>query len=74
MTKADFRYEVRTANGIARAAGVMLDAVEIGGIRVNQVAAMVLEDSALGQTLVGMSFLTKLDRFAVEDGALILEQ
>jgi aspartyl protease family protein len=38
------------------------------------VPAVVLQDSALGGTLVGMSFLKRLSKFQVEDGAMILQQ
>jgi len=70
----DFRYAVNTANGQTKAAHVTLDRIEIGGIRVQGVEAFVLKDDALSQTLVGMSFLKKLDSYSVADGALSLKQ
>lgn len=70
----DFRYAVNTANGQTKAAHVTLDRMEIGGIRVQGVEAFVLRDDALSQTLVGMSFLKKLDSYSVADGALSLKQ
>lgn len=70
----DFRYAVNTANGQTKAAHVTLDRMEIGGIRVQGVEAFVLKDDALSQTLVGMSFLKKLDSYSVADGALSLKQ
>lgn len=70
----DFRYGVNTANGQTKAAHVTLDRVEIGGIRVQGVEAFVLRDDALSTTLVGMSFLKKLDSYSVADGALSLKQ
>jgi aspartyl protease family protein len=69
----DFRYAVNTANGQTKAAHVTLDRMEIGGIRVQGVEAFVLRDDALSQTLVGMSFLKKLDSYSVADGALSLK-
>jgi len=70
----DFRYAVNTANGQTKAAHVMLDRVEIGGIRVRNVEAFVLKDEALSGTLVGMSFLQKLASYSVADGSLSLKQ
>ena len=39
-----------------------------------QIDAVVLEDSALSGTLVGMSFLKRLESFHVDNGKLLLEQ
>ncbi|WP_309083546.1 TIGR02281 family clan AA aspartic protease [Chelativorans sp.] len=74
VAASDFRYEVDTANGKARAGAVTLESLQIGRIRVDNVQAMVLEDRALATTLVGMSFLGRLARFEVEGGSLVLEQ
>lgn len=74
LAPADFRIEVQTANGTARAASIVLDNVGIGRLSVDRVAAVVLDDELLGETLVGMSFLSRLKGFQVADGALILNQ
>ena len=73
-TPADFKYEVETANGTARAASAMIDNLQIGRIYVESVQAIVLDDKALDGTLIGMSFLKRLDKFEVADGALVLTQ
>lgn len=70
----DFRYSVSTANGQTKAARVTLDRIDIGGIHVSDVDAIVLKDEALSGTLVGMSFLQKLDSYAVADNTLSLKQ
>lgn len=70
----DYRYAVNTANGPAEAAHVMLDRVEIGGVRAQSVEAFVLKDQALNETLIGMSFLRKLRSYAVENGRMVLKQ
>lgn len=70
----DFRYKVSTANGLTDAARITIDRVEIGTVRVRNVEAMVLRDKALSGTLVGMSFLTKLRSYQVQDGGLTLVQ
>lgn len=67
-----FDAKVNTANGIVKAAVVMLDRVEIGTISVKNVEAMVLPDKSLSGMLVGMSFLNKLSSYRVENGALHL--
>lgn len=67
-----FNAPVSTANGTVKAARVSLDRVEIGGISVRDVEAMVLPDKSLSGMLVGMSFLNKLSSYRVENGALYL--
>ena len=48
--------------------------VEIGGITVRDVDALVLPDEALSENLLGLSFLSKLKRFEYANGKLLLEQ
>lgn len=74
VANADFKYEVRTANGIAKAAVVSIDRVQIGKISLDGIEAMVLDDGALDGVLIGMSFLQRLSKFQVEQGALVLQQ
>ena len=74
LTSGDFTHRVDTANGSARAASAMIGNLQIGRIYVEGVQAVVLEDKALNKTLVGMSFLSRLDKYQVEDGALLLVQ
>jgi aspartyl protease family protein len=68
-------YDVRvsTANGEGKAARVMLREVEIGSVRVHNVEGLVLQEGTLSGTLLGMSFLSRLRSFTVEDGKLILK-
>jgi aspartyl protease family protein len=72
--RLDFRHIVNTANGRAEAAYVVLDRVEIGGVRVRDVDAFVMRDKALSSTLIGMSFMKKLKSYRVENGSLKLIQ
>lgn len=74
LVPADFIYEVNTANGAAKAAAATIAQLQIGRIHLENVEAVVLEDRALKGTLIGMSFLKRLDSFAVEDGGLLLVQ
>jgi aspartyl protease family protein len=69
----DFNIPIATANGIAKAARVKLDRVEIDGVRVYDVDGMVLPEGTLRGSLLGMSFLSRLRSFKVEDGVLYLE-
>jgi aspartyl protease family protein len=74
LTPSDFTHSVATANGETKAAAAMIDTVRIGKIYIDKVPAVVLEDSALSGTLVGMSFLKRLSKYEVENGAMILQQ
>jgi aspartyl protease family protein len=65
-----FNVPVATANGTGRAATVVLDRMEIGGIVRNRVRAFVAEASALDTSLLGMSFLETLSRYAVSSNSL----
>lgn len=69
----DYRYAVTTANGTTQAAHVTLDRLEIGSVRVRNVDAYVLKDKALSGMLVGMSFMSKLKSYKVQDGVLYLK-
>ncbi|HVG50064.1 MAG TPA: TIGR02281 family clan AA aspartic protease [Xanthobacteraceae bacterium] len=69
----DYTAKVSTANGVVKAARAELNRVDIGGVTVRNVAALVLPDEALSQNLLGMSFLSRL-RWEQKNGKLILEQ
>ena len=70
----DYVSEVRTANGTVRAAPVKLDMVEVGGVMVRDVQAIVMPEEALSENLLGLSFLSRLRRFEYREGRLILEE
>lgn len=70
----DFKYRVGTANGQTEAALIRLQRMEIGSIRVGDVDAFVLRDSALSTTLIGMSFLKQLSSYAVKGDQLSLKR
>ncbi len=69
----EYTAKVSTANGVVRAAPVELHRVDVGGVTVRNVSALVLPDEALGQNLLGMSFLSKV-RWEQRQGRLMLEQ
>ncbi len=70
----DYTATVSTANGKIKAAPAKLDRIEVGGITVYDVQALVLPDEALWQNLLGMSFLSRLKRYEYADGRMVLEQ
>jgi aspartyl protease family protein len=72
--QSEYVAMVKTANGTVRAAPVELNMVEIEDLTVHNVAAMVLPDGALGDNLLGLSFLSRLHRFEYAGGKLVLEQ
>ena len=69
---SDFKHEVRTANGIANAALVTIDRIDVGSVSVRGVEAFVLDDQALSATLIGMSFMSKLQSYRVANNRLEL--
>jgi aspartyl protease family protein len=69
---SDFTQRTQTANGIARAAPVMLDRVTIGDITIRNVRASVAERGRLHVTLLGMTFLSRLSRNEMRGGTLVL--
>ena len=70
----DYNATVTTANGTIKAARTRLAMIDLGGIVVRDVDAMVLPDEALSENLLGLSFLSKLSRFEYANGTMVLEQ
>ena len=73
-SRSDYNATVSTANGTIKAARTRLAMIELGGLVVRDVDAMVLPDEALSENLLGLSFLSKLKRFEYANGRLVLEQ
>jgi aspartyl protease family protein len=73
-SRGEYRATVTTANGTVKAAPTRLAIVDVGGLVVRDVDAMVLPDEALSENLLGLSFLSKLKRFEYANGRMILEQ
>ena len=72
LTRSDLVFSMRTstANGVARAAPVRLRDVRIGQFVLSDVQAMVIEN--LGVSLLGRSFLQRLDGYEMHDGVLTI--
>ena len=48
--------------------------IDLGGLVVRDVDAMVLPDEAFSENLLGLSFLSKLKCFQYANGGMVLEQ
>ena len=70
----DYTGRSSTANGIVKVAPVRLSSLEVNGIRVYDVQAAVFPDEALNVNLLGMSFLSRVRRFEMANGRLVMEQ
>ncbi|MBM3607183.1 MAG: TIGR02281 family clan AA aspartic protease [Alphaproteobacteria bacterium] len=68
----EFNIKLSTANGEIQAARVRLREVRLENITVSDVDAVVLPSGALGQSLLGISFLKKLASFEIASGQLLL--
>jgi aspartyl protease family protein len=65
-----FNVTMATANGRARAAPIKLREVRIGQLAIDDVQALVAEN--LNTSLLGMTFLKRLDGFEIRDGVLTI--
>ncbi|CAN7728440.1 TIGR02281 family clan AA aspartic protease [Mesorhizobium sp. LjNodule214] len=68
----NFTIPVSTANGMARAAAVKTDEVAIGGIVRKDMPVMIAAPGMLGQSLLGMNFISSLSGFDVRGDRMIL--
>jgi aspartyl protease family protein len=73
-TPGQYTASVSTANGTVKAARARIEMLDVGGLIVRDVDAMVLPDEALSENLLGLSFLSKLRRFEYANGTMVLEQ
>lgn len=71
---SEYTANVSTANGSIKAARTRLAMVDIGGLVVRDVDALVLPDEALSENLLGLSYLSKLRRYEFAGGKLVMEQ
>jgi aspartyl protease family protein len=68
----EYTGRARTANGTSKIAPVMLDSIQIGDIKIYDVQGIVSERGKLDTSLLGMSFLGKLERFEMSGRRLVL--
>ena len=67
-----YNVNVETANGRAQAAAVTLDRITVGGLVERAVPALIAQPGQLRTSLLGMSFLNRLDGWEVRGGKLML--
>ena len=72
LSRLDYTIEFQSANGIVRGAPVTLRDVSIGQLELRDVEASVNE-GAMGVSLLGMTFLSRLSGYSVRGDRLILE-
>ena len=68
----NYAVNVDTANGRTRAASVTLDRVAVGGVVERSVSALIAQPGQLRTSLLGMSFLNRLDSWEVRGDKLIM--
>jgi clan AA aspartic protease (TIGR02281 family) len=67
-----YTVQVDTANGRARAASVTLDRLTVGGIVERSVPALIAQAGQLRTSLLGMSFLNRLESWEVRGDKLMM--
>ena len=70
--KLEFGMPIDTANGMIRAAPIMIDRLSIGTIERHDIKALVAPPGALQESLLGMSFLDSLSGYAISGDRLVL--
>jgi len=70
---SDFTVRTSTANGTVPVAPIVLKEVAVGEILVRDVPAVVHPDTRFQDSLLGMSFLSRLSQFEISGGRLILK-
>ena len=68
----NFSAVTSTANGTARAAPLKLRSLRLGQFEVEDVPAVVMEQP-MGVSLLGLSFLNRLEGYSIRDGRLTLD-
>jgi aspartyl protease family protein len=67
-----YNVNVDTANGRTRAAAVTLDRITVGDIAERSVPALVAQPGQLRTSLLGMSFLNRLESWEVRGDKLVM--
>lgn len=74
LSQSDLRFSMplNTAHGVAHAAPVVLRAIRLQQLELTDVAAVVM-DQPMATSVLGMSFLGRLDGYSIRDGVLTIE-
>ena len=70
----EFNTPVQTANGETMTARITLEDVQVGGITLRDVEALVARPGDLQKSLLGMSFIGRLRSFELKGDQLVLNQ
>jgi aspartyl protease family protein len=73
LNSSDFNNSVSTANGTAKVAAVDIGSITVGNITVRNVRGAVAERGKLHRTLLGMTFLSRLN-VEMKKNVLVLRQ
>ncbi len=68
-----YSVNVETANGHTLAAPVTLDRIAVGGIVEREVPALIAQPGQLKMSLLGMSFISRLQSFQMRGGTVTME-
>jgi clan AA aspartic protease (TIGR02281 family) len=72
MAKLNYSAKVKTANGTAEVAPVVIDTLTVGNITLRSVVACVAKEGTMQINLLGQTFLARLSGFNVENNQLVL--
>jgi clan AA aspartic protease (TIGR02281 family) len=72
MARLTYSAKIKTANGTAEVAPVMIDTMMIGNITLRNVSGFVAKEGTLQENLLGQTFLARLSGFKVEHNRLVL--
>lgn len=72
VTRLNYSAQIKTANGTAEVAPVMIDRMVIGNITLHGVPGFVAKQGMLAENLLGQTFLSRLAGFDVENNLLVL--
>jgi aspartyl protease family protein len=67
-----FSQATNTANGVTHVARTSLRSIRLGQLEIEDVAAVVMEQP-MPISLLGMSFLSRVDGYSIRDGVLTIE-
>jgi aspartyl protease family protein len=72
VTRLNYSTKIKTANGTAEVAPVMIDKLVIGNITQRNVIGVVAKEGTLHENLLGQTFLARLAGLNVENNWLVL--
>lgn len=74
LHNSDYNIDVRTAGGMTKMAEFNIDIITLGVIELYDVKALIAQEGMLNVSLLGMSYLNRLESFEFREQELILQQ